>query len=172
MDLVDHISEEFSTAELTIVAEAVGLSPAGRWGSRRLVDAIIAKLNREIPAAPLGAEEAWERPEILVEDFLFVAGFTDETGKRIKTKEKKGGMPDAELGLEEFMSVNNIKKEPDCFSFADDADPACKRCILYRFCAEERVASLPDCFGILYDRTDAQCKKCLEAPFCKTDEKK
>lgn len=162
-DLVDHIVDEFSASELVIVAESVGLAPTSRWGSRRLVDVIIAKIDKDgIPNPPKAEEELWERSESLLEDFLYVSGYTDETGKRLK-----GGKTE-ELDLDDFLDANNIDKEPDCFSYADDADPACKRCIVYRFCAEERIASLPECFGILYDRHNPECKVCLEAPFCKT----
>lgn len=162
MDLVDHTASQFTIAELVIVAETVGLAPTSRWSQRRLIDAINAKITKDgIPEPPDIIDDAnIPRNVILVEEYLYVAGFVDGQGNIIEHRKDK-------LSLEDFMALQNISKKPDCYSIADDKDPACQRCLLYKYCIESRLANLMPCYGIAYDATCADCRVCINAPFCK-----
>jgi len=161
-DLTDHVASEFKASELVLVAETLGLSPTSRWGNRKLVDAIAAKLKKSgVPNPPEEGQES--KGELLLEDFLYIAGYVDDDGNIVK----QGGLNGKQLSLKEFQQKHDIPKLPDCFSFADDEDPACKRCSVYVYCAEERVASLPPCFGLLFQENHPECINCLESPFCK-----
>jgi hypothetical protein len=164
MDLIDHTSTQFSLPELVLVAEQVGLAPTSRWGARRLIDAINAKIDRdgipEPPDLPSNDINDLERKLVLVEEYLYIAGFVDGQGNPIERKPKK-------LPLDEFMQLHVIPKTPDCYSFADDRDPACQRCMLYIYCAEKRLECLPPCFALLWDKNAAECSVCIDAPFCK-----
>jgi hypothetical protein len=139
------------------VAEAVGLSPTSRWGSRKLVDAILAHINKTgIPKPPTdrGISD-------LLDDFLFVAGLTEIQGGNVVAKIKKG----EDVTLEQYLEGKSIQA-PDCIGFADDSAPECNRCEIYKWCAEDRIANLPPCFGLLFFATEIECKCCIEAPFC------
>lgn len=161
-DLIDNTANEFSSAELVLVAEQVGLAPISRWGNRRLVDAIRLRLRTTgIPDAP-PEEKVLTRGEELLEDFLYVAGYVDEDGNQTET-----GGSDNVGTLEEFMAKHNIKAVPPCFGFADDADPACSKCMLYIHCAQDRLANLPPCYALMWDGNQQECKDCLEAAMCK-----
>lgn len=161
MDVVDHIATEFGLAELVIIAEQVGLAPTSRWGARRLVDAINSKIDKDgLPNPPDVDGQDLERKIILVEDYLYVAGYVDGQGNPIERKPKK-------LPLDEYMALHNINKTPDCFTIADDRDPACQRCVLYIHCAEKRIESLPPCFALSWDKNAPECTVCIDAPFCK-----
>ena len=162
MDLIDHVATEFQAAELVLIAEHVGLGPTSRWTNRRLAETIMTKIDKDgIPEPPPTDNlNELQRGEILLEDFLYVAGYVDDKGNTLQRKKTK-------LPLDEFMTLHNIIKKPDCFTWADDRDPACQRCMLYIYCAEQRLANLPPCFAILWDGTDANCNVCMDAPFCK-----
>lgn len=160
MDKTDHIVSEFKVGELVLVAEALGLAPVSAWGGRKVVDAIRIKLKKDgVPEDdPKDARKA-----DLLDDFLYVDGWIDDDGNILK---EGGGNPET---VEEFMTLHKIEKAlPDCFGFADDGDPACKKCVLYLYCAEDRIANLPGCFGIMYSVNEVECDNCLEAPFCKS----
>lgn len=150
MDLTDYLSEEFSTGELVKVAEAIGLAPTSRWGKRRLLDAIRARIANVGVPVPDDNE--------LLEEFLYVAEYIDSEGNIEDKKDK--------LDLDKFMEENDIDEVSECFGFADDKDPACRRCKLYVYCAEERIQNLPACYGRLYNPSKEECKNCLEAYYC------
>lgn len=157
----DNIAEEFKNAELVIIAELAGLAPTSKWGSRKLVDVISKRLKEQgIPKLTGKSPEDME----LFDDYLYVAGFTDGEGN---VQADVGGGKEQKQTLEEFMAERKLTQKPDCFGFADDRDPACKRCALYNYCAEEHIASLPACYGELYLANDPECGACMEAPFCK-----
>lgn len=166
MDVTDHIASEFTAAELVMVAERVGLAPTHRWGQRKLIDAINAKIMRDgLPEPPQLPEvedllEGLDRATVLVEEYLYVAGFVDGEGKPIERRNTK-------VPLEDFMAAHSVTQTPPCFAFADDKDPACQRCILYVYCVQKRLARLPPCFAILYEPSSPDCTVCMDAAFCK-----
>lgn len=163
-DMLDNIVRDFSNSELILVAEQLGLSPTSRWGSRRLVEAIRSRLDKQgIPESIAGEDDALSRKEVLLEEFLYVAGYVDEDGN----PEKKGGT-DVTIGmaLEAFLAKYSLQK-PACYAFADDGDPACHRCPIYRWCAEERISNLPPCYGLMHSDVEPECKKCIDRAFCR-----
>lgn len=161
MDVIDNVADQFKASELVIIAEQCGLAPISRWGPRQLIEAVFSKLDKDgIPEPPSGEFEQLTRGELLLEDFLYVAGYVDGKGNPVDRKPKK-------LSLNEFMVLHNIPKTPDCYSFADDRDPACQRCKLYIYCAEQRLSNLPPCFAVLWDDKAPECSVCLEAAFCR-----
>ena len=158
-DVIDVLVEEFSSGELTTIAEELGLSPTSRWPQRKLVDLIRLQIKQKgLPESPPEDVEL-SRAQELVEDFLYVGGYVDDEGN--VTKEVSD-----ELTLDEFMEQHGIAKLPSCFGGADDSDPACSRCLIYKYCGQERIIKLPACFGILYDANHPECRGCIEAPFC------
>lgn len=160
MDLTDHLADQFTTSELVLVAEQIGLAPTSRWSQRQLVDAITAKLGKEgIPEPPDGDVETLPQAALYLEEFLYMAGYVDDNGNPVK---RQGKLP-----LEDYMALHHLTKKPDCYGSAWDTDPACKRCLLYIYCAEERIAKLPPCFAVLWDGTDAECRSCIDMPFCR-----
>lgn len=162
MDRIDNVAKEFNSAELVLVAEQCGLAPTSRWGQRQVIEAIIAKIDKDgIPDPPhTDVVEELGRGEVLLEEFLWLAGYVDDNGNPVERKAAK-------LPLTDYMTLHNISKKPDCWSFADDRDPACQRCLLYIYCGEQRLANLPPCFAVLWDANEAECSVCIDAAFCK-----
>lgn len=161
MDITDHLSTQFNTGELTLIAEQVGLAPVSRWTSRQLIDAICATLDKDgIPEPPGTDIETLPQGVLLLDEFLYLAGYVDDQGNVIKRAAQK-------LSLEQFMELHQLKSKPDCFEYADDKDPACARCIFYLYCAEARLANLPPCYGVIWLNTDVECQNCIDAPLCK-----
>lgn len=152
----EDIVEQFSTSELVVIAEYLGLAPISKWGPRKLVDVIRLHLRQQ------GLPSLDKEHSELVEDFLYVDGWI---GEQITNHTSTLGEYLASLG----KSMDDL---PECWSFADDADPACKKCGVYAWCAEHRIQNLPPCFAKLYDAGEEECMACLEAPFCSgnTDE--
>jgi hypothetical protein len=162
MNLVDNLANQFKTSELVQIAEAIGLSPTSRWGSRKLIDAILGYIKKSgIPKDLAGTDSRRN----MVEEFLYVAGFINGDGN-VEEGEKTDRPP-----LEEFMEANKIENRPDCYGYQDDGDPACKRCTLNEYCVEERLENLPPCYALLFDMVAEECKKCFEAPLCKVNKK-
>ena len=170
-NIIDNLAKEFEAHELALIAEVVKLSPVSRWGNRQYVEAIIISLRKNgIPDSLVGKLSSGLE---LLEDFLYVSGYTDEGGNLVD----EGDLPPEltgdvigpkRLSLEQFMLRENILEVPDCFSFADDVDVNCAKCKLYPYCAEKRLASLPPCFGLMWDSACTDCVEiCMEAPFCK-----
>lgn len=170
--LIDQVAKKFKVQELTLIAEEVRLSPVSRWGNRQYAEAIIASIQKDgIPDPPVGKLSSGQE---LLEEFLFIAGYVDEEGNIVDESDLPSELTGDVVGskrltLEQFMLKENIAKEPDCMSFADDADVNCPACKLYPYCAEKRLARLPPCFGLLWDPTNSKCANdnCIEAPFCK-----
>lgn len=162
MDLIDHVATQFGAAELTLVAEHMGLAVTSRWTQKRLIEAINAIIDKNgIPEPPPTADlEQLSQAQVLVEEYLYIAGYVDGKGNPIERKKTK--MP-----LDEWMQLHNLSKTPDCYKFADDRDPACQRCLLYIYCAEARLASLSPCFALLWDAHAPECSVCMDAAFCK-----
>lgn len=68
--------------------------------------------------------------------------------------------------------VNEVTfPKPPCYTFADDYDPACRKCSVYAHCAVARIQSRPSCFGN-YEATDPECESCLEKLNCKLSKEK
>ncbi|MHA2086127.1 MAG: hypothetical protein ACXABD_20470 [Candidatus Thorarchaeota archaeon] len=163
MDKTDHIATEFKASELVLVAEALGLSPTSDWGSRRLVDAIRIRLKK-IGVPEDDPED--ERKADLLDDFLYMDHWIDDDGNITVEQEVYPETVEEFLKLYEEKSGKKLSK-PDCYGYADDEDPACKRCLLYIYCAEERIAALPPCYGVMYNSNDEECRACMEAYYCK-----
>lgn len=170
-NIIDNLAKEFKVQELTLIAEEVKLSPVSRWGNRQYAEAIITGIRKDgIPDAPVGKLSSGQE---LLEEFLFIAGYVDEDGNLVDESnlppELVGDVIGSKrLSLEQFMQKENISTKPDCFSFADDKDVNCPGCKLYPYCAEIRLANLPQCFGLMWDPAIVDCvEQCIEAPFCK-----
>lgn len=157
---IEQVVEQFESSELVQVAEFIGLSPTSRWPKRKLIDVINYQLK--LNGLPESAPESRDMTPVeeLVEDYLFVAGYVTEDGDVIEEATN-------ELTLEQFMTAHNIKAKPPCYGRADDDEPDCKRCAVYKYCAVERIIQLPPCFGVLHDTNHLECKGCLEYYFCK-----
>ncbi len=160
MDLTDHLVKKFKPNELVIVAEAVGLSPTSRWGARKLVDVIFAKVRKD--GVPSGGSDGNAG---LVNDFMYVAELVDKDGNATVDSNA------AKVDLDTFCDDEGIDELPACFGFADDEAPECARCKLYVYCAEDRVQNLPPCYGVRYDSSGGMCQECMEAPHCKSSKK-
>lgn len=162
MDLIDHVATQFTAAELTLVAERLGLAVTSRWSQKRLIEAIDVVISKNgIPEPPATDDlDQLAQAEILVEEYLFIAGYVDDKGNPLERKSAK-------IPLDEWMTLHNLTKKPDCYSFADDRDPACQRCLLYIYCAESRLAKLPPCFALLWDNNAPECSVCMDVSFCK-----
>jgi hypothetical protein len=94
-------------------------------------------------------------------DFLYVTGYVDEDGNLLP--EPKEGDEESSDGVSE-MTHGGV---PDCYGFADDRDPACKKCTIFEGCMRERVDVRPECFAQLFDDTSEECSACLEYAACK-----
>lgn len=146
--MVDHLVDQFQTAELVLVAEYLGMAPVSDWGSRRVVDAITRRLeDGGVPALPVENDQE-DLALSLVRDYLYVAEY-EEGVADVEQKQEGGG------------------EKPKCFSLADDLDPACCRCSVFDECAAARLANLPPCFGVAFDSAHPECEVCIEASYCR-----
>jgi len=157
--LIDQLADEFSKGELIMVAEAFGLSPTSDWGARRIAEVVLERIRKD------GLKDKAQQPRAkeLVDDFLYIA-FGDQIPEGPSEKKSRGAGKPADVKPE---PVATTETNPDCYSYADDQDPACKKCKLYSGCAQERIANLPPCFGKKYDPKDQECRECFEGIFCR-----
>lgn len=107
----------------------------------------------------------------LLYDFLIEAGYIDADGNVIPFDEEVGD--EGQEGQEEDDEYEgDVDDVPECYGFADSRDPACKKCLQYDDCVKVRISNRPDCFGILYNATEAECNVCLESSSCKIQKEK
>ena len=146
--------KEFSKDELLAVCNELDIDVNSRTTTRKLVAAAIEDMESNgVPDDDDISDVLWQ--------FVDMAGLLDEEVEDTEIEEDDLTKTQIEI---ESGSV------PDCFSWADRRDVACKRCAVVEACMSERVAvresELP-CFGRLYDRNDEQCNSCLEAGPCR-----
>lgn len=162
-DVIDTIAEEFTPAELILVAEGVGMAPTTRWPKRRLVRVIMARIESEGVPEPPTDINFMSQGDVLLEDFIYIAGYVNDDGNLTDRK----WLSTLSMDVDEFMQLHGIGSKPPCYGFADDQDPSCKRCMLYIYCAELRLSRLPPCFGLLYSEGNPECLSCMERLFCR-----
>lgn len=129
----------------------------------------------------------------LLDEYLFTLGYIDEdgavidpypvltfgdewkdanedTGVEIITAEEDTS--DVALSVVEdgdSIIVDGKKyTKPDCFTRAEERDPACRKCPVFKLCLEQRIKLRPPCFGKLYQANHEECKACLERLPCST----
>lgn len=152
VDMADLL-QQFSKPELIDICNELSIQHKGKT-SRKLVVAILDDLdNKGLPDDDEMSDDLWE--------FCDVAGYFDDE------LEEEDEEPEED---EEEPAEVTIENEPDCFSFADERDPACGRCSLFDLCMTERKTIRKTelkCFGIFYNRHDENCQNCLEAGPCR-----
>ena len=147
---VGDIQSEFSKEELAELYEDFIGEPAPDITKYNMIHSIIDNIDAE------GVPVADDCTDPML-DFLYVAGFTDEDGNLL---------PEAKEGVQDDVADEQTQV-PDCFGFADERDPACKKCTIFKECMRERVDVRPECFAQLFDDTSEECKACLEYGACK-----
>jgi hypothetical protein len=140
----------FKKSELQGIAQELDL-PIGKLTTRQLVMAIVNDIEDQgIPSTDDCSDDLFE--------FLLNIDFIDEDGEILKVSKEKP------------TEVTNSPKEPvekpECFSFAEIRDPACKRCVIYDRCLEARERARPACFGRSYSADSEECRGCIEASAC------
>ena len=149
---VATLYKEFNKSEIIDVAKELELSTKVTQSAKVITNMILDDLNDEgVP------EECSE----LMDEFLYVAGYIDDDGNLKEEDDEQIEDVSTQVGEAEV-----IIQEPDCYTFADERDPACKKCKLVRECVLARVDNRPVCFGQFFDDTSEECKVCIEAPLC------
>lgn len=146
-----EIVKRFGKSGLLSVADELGLSVKSSVNAIDLVDMIDEDL--EVNGVPEDMTE-------IAEDLAFVLGYIDEDGNVIEGEDDDA---EDELGSEEVIEEDL----PDCFGYADDKDPACKKCKIFSLCMTERIELRPPCFGNMYDGSSPECDNCIEKLDCK-----
>ena len=149
---ISDLCKEYRKQEIMTLAEELELSKRGSAGT--IMEKVIWDLEDK------GVPDESECSE-LMSDFLLASGFVDEDGNIIEDDE------DEEEELDDEPLV--IEKNPECFAFADDRDPACNKCKFKESCMVARINDRPECFGELFDRNSEECQGCLEVTFCKKE---
>jgi len=152
---VQTVHRLFKKSELQEIAQELDID-IGRLNTRQLVLAIVNDIEDQ------GIPDTDDCSELLFE-FLLNVDFIDEDGE-ILEEQKPEQVP---VLLEEGESVEN----PECFSFAEIRDPACKRCTIYDRCLEARERARPACFGKSYSAQSEECRACIEANACSIEMK-
>jgi len=151
---VATLYKEFNKSEIIEIANELDLKTKVTQSAKIMTNMILGDLNDEgVP------EECSE----LMDEFLYVAEYIDDEGNLLEEEEDEQ-IEDVSTQVEEAKEVDQTP--PDCFTFADERDPACKKCKLVRECVLARVDNRPLCFGQFFDDTAEECKVCIEAPLC------
>jgi len=156
--VVKELYTQFKKVELVEVAKDLDIKIDPRRQS-----------NRQISKEILKDLEANGVPEVddcsdLTNELLFVAGYIDEQGELIEEVDIEQDDEDEEV---EVVEEDLPEKLPPCFTFADERDPACKRCKVKIPCLEQRIINRPPCFGRYYNKHAEECEGCMEAVNCK-----
>lgn len=102
--------------------------------------------------------------------FMVEARFIDEDGTELE-------IPELDMSEEEVNErkpagiVETIDGDPSnaprCYGYADNRDPACRRCKLLDTCTVKRISIRPPCFGKEFSTVAEECLVCIEAYNCK-----
>lgn len=152
--LAKDLVSDFSKKEILAIAEELDLEFSSRVRSSEIVNSILEDMDEN------GIPVSDECSELLTE-FLIAAEYIDDGGNVVED----GGDEDSKEGSDE-KEEEMPAEPPPCFGFADERDPACKRCNAYSVCMEERLATRPECFGRLFSAVAEECKVCIEASPC------
>ena len=143
----------FKKLELQGIAQELDID-IGKLNTRQLVLAVVNDIEDQgIPDTDDCSDDLFE--------FLLNIDFIDEDGKILEVITYEVEEDDSEVS-EERKPI----KKPECFSFAEIRDPACKRCIIFDRCQEARERARPDCFGRSYSAESEECRGCIEASAC------
>lgn len=171
-DYISNLMEQFNKKEILQMSEELGLDNSPSDSMSSVMEAIINDLEEN--GVPL-AEDCSD----LLNDFLYVAMFVDEDGNLIEIEDIEDEEDEEQEEEEKIPKRFDTEKEdepdkepvednlPECFSFHDERDPACRKCKVRELCREERVKMRPACFGKLFQKNNADCEVCLERTFCK-----
>jgi len=152
---VATLYKEFNKSEIIEVAKELELSTKVTQSAKVITNMVLDDLNDEgVP------EECSE----LMDEFLYVAGYIDDDGNLLEEEEEDEQIEDVSTQVDEAKEVDQTP--PGCYTFADERDPACKKCKLVRECVLARIDNRPLCFGQFFDDTAEECKVCIEAPLC------
>ena len=150
---VATLYKEFNKSEIIKIAKELDLAVKVSQSAKVITNAILADINKEgVP--DIDSSE-------LMDEFLYVAGYIDDDGNLKEEDDEQ--IEDVSTQVNE---VEEVDQKPDCFTFADERDPACKKCKLVRECVVARIDNRPACFGQFFDDTAEECKVCIEAPLC------
>lgn len=134
-----QILEDYEVRELKTIAKELDLSCNSK-NPTEIVKLVIEDLDTN------GVPEEYSE---LLGDFLYSLGYELEE-------------EDEEAPIADESKI----KIPTCFGFHDPAEPVCKDCPIAEKCKGQRLKLRPICFGLLFDRTNEECKSCLEFGAC------
>lgn len=134
------VTEDFTLSELLKLATELEVTCSKTITSSKLV--VMLYNDIEENGVP-------EETSDLLEDFLMCLGYIDDDEDSDEQEPKE----------EELV-------KPTCFGFHDGHDPICKDCPVATHCKKVRISNRPNCFGLLFDRTNEDCKGCIEFGAC------
>jgi hypothetical protein len=143
--------KQFNKSEVIKIARELELEVKVSQSAKTVTNMILDNIDE------LGVPD--ESSSDLMNEFLYVAEYIDSDGEIIE-EEEDDKIEDV------VVQVIDPDQVPDCYTFADERDPACKRCKLVRECVLARIDNRPECFGQLFDERAEECKACIEAPLC------
>lgn len=146
----------FTKPELLRIAKELSLDLEG-INTRQIVLGIVNDLEETgMPISDECSDELFE--------FMLNIDLIDEDGMEIPETSE----PDQNM-VEELLVVHEEVERPECFSFAEIRDPACKRCVLFDPCSVARRKARPKCFGLRYSEETEECRGCIEANACRVN---
>ena len=121
-----------------------------------IINLVLKNLDNEgVPEPDECSDALWE--------FLVAADYIDEDGNLLELEEND----DEQEGGNEQEQENVEDIDHKCYGYYDKLDPACRKCKVSELCIVKRRASLPECFGLMFEKTDPECGSCIEASGCR-----
>lgn len=155
-----RVHKIFSKPELLRIAKELDLDPGG-LNTRQIVLKVVNDLEETgMPALDDCSDELFE--------FMLNIDMIDEDGAELEFSKP----PELEEDfLEEDVLIQEDVRRPECFSFAEIRDPACKKCVLFDSCSIARREARPKCFSLRYSEKSEECRGCIEANACRVNMK-
>ena len=148
--VIKDLRAGFVKSEILMVAKELGLKKvSAELNTKAIIELILNDIDEN------GVPEPKDSSDMMIE-FLTSAEILDSDGNIINEVESE---PEQEDILPD--------KLPECFGFVDLRDPASKICSVQSHCMKRRTSNRPPCFGLLFDKNDANCQECLEALACR-----
>lgn len=101
-------------------------------------------------------------------EFLVASEIYDEKGKLLveETEEVKPLSKEPKKQSKPVVTQGDDAPKPECYSFWDGDDPACKRCKIVVLCKQAQIDNRPECYGVMFDTTMPECQDCIIAFMC------
>jgi hypothetical protein len=151
--------KDFSKKELISCAKELGFKSIPEMSSIAWVRSILDDVYLN------GVFDFKDCSDLLAE-FLVAAEIYTDKGVLLVVEDKVSNNKPKKQSKPVVKTASDDAPKPECYSFWDTEDPACKRCKIVVLCKQAQINNRPECFGKQFDEKAPECQECIIAFMC------